>query len=122
MDGEEKTLENLSSSDVDGLFFEGVLAEGTYYIHETTAPDGYYALTDDLKLMITETGVSLFRGGTTTEIRADENDVFTVPVENYSGYELPSTGGRGSRGFYLLGAMFLAFSGIGFAVKRRRAE
>lgn len=73
--------------------FEG-LAEGTYYLVETKAPEGYNLLTEEIKVEITTEEDD----GTVTAIIDGQ-----AIVENNSGVELPGTGGMGTTLFTILG-------------------
>lgn len=73
--------------------FEG-LAEGTYYLVETKAPEGYNLLTEEIKVEITTEEDD----GTVTAIIDGQ-----AKVENNAGVELPGTGGMGTTLFTILG-------------------
>lgn len=125
-DGKEvpRQLKDLTSADTDGIFFDGLMSAGTYYLHETEAPTGYYKPANDLRMMISDDGkVSIFgqNGGETEEITAHEG-VRTVVIRNYSGYALPSTGGPGTRLFTIFGILLLALSSAGAMMRKRREE
>lgn len=87
------------------------LDEGTYYLTETKQPAGYNKLTSPVKIIIKE-------GGKIT-IGASSNIVDKVEVENKSGSLLPSTGGRGTTLFYILGAILVVGSGVVLITKKR---
>jgi hypothetical protein len=48
---------NNLSSDTNGIIFVGRLTEGTYYLYETQASDGYYAPESPYTLIVAEDGV-----------------------------------------------------------------
>ena len=67
------------------------LAEGTYYLVETKAPDGFNKLTDPIKVTITKTSDTEW---TISKNDAKEDDKI-IDIENSTGSLLPSTGGAG---------------------------
>ena len=92
--------------------FKG-LAEGTYYLEETEAPDGYNALTEDIKVVIDKDGNVQF--GTGKPVAQGT----VIAVENLSGSTLPGTGGIGTTIFYLIGAILVIGAGVVFVTRRR---
>jgi len=128
VEGVSTTLSNLTSSAADGVFFNGVLAVGTYYLRETDAPAGYYKPAEDLKITVAADGkVTLYAQSSNTstvhtpgEESGNSGKTTWVTVKNYSGYALPSTGGPGTHLIYLLGIIFTSLSGTGLLMKRRR--
>lgn len=118
--------ENLTDSG-DGVFFDGDLAPGTYYIDEVTPPAGYYALSGRMVLTITSSGATLHGtwtssdpnhsvGTTTGSVAAG----YVMTVRNSTGYELPATGGEGVWIVYALGAYLTMLAVI--LLRRRRKE
>lgn len=85
------------------------LANGTYYLVETTTPAGFNPLTDvkTIKINGSEDGTGL------TE---------TVRVENKTGAVLPSTGGMGTTVFYVLGAVLVLGAGVLLVTKKRMSR
>lgn len=67
------------------------LAEGTYYLVETKAPDGFNKLTDPIKVTITKTSDTEW---TISKNDAKEDDKI-IDIKNSTGSLLPSTGGTG---------------------------
>ena len=117
-----KSLRALTSSNDSGIFFDGALLAGTYYLHETGSPDGYYKLVDDLRMTVSSDGkVEIFgQSGSETEEFAAIDGVSTVAVKNYSGYALPSTGGSGTALIHILGLLLTGLAGIGLLLKISR--
>lgn len=81
------------------------LAPGTYYLEETTVPDGYNKLAAREAVTITT--------GATAAVE--------ITVVNNAGTELPSTGGIGTTIFYILGGLLVIGAAV-ILVARRKAE
>lgn len=108
---ENETDATTFPSDNNGKVSITGIGEGTYYLEETVAPTDYNKLTEDKKITISEpTGADADNGGV---IEMD------VEVPNYSGAELPNTGGIGTTIFYVLGAVLVIGAGIFLVVRRR---
>lgn len=97
------------TTDSTGRFTIQGLDAGTYYLTETKQPDGYNKLTSPITININENG----------QITVDGTTVTQVEVENKSGSLLPSTGGRGTTLFYILGAILVVGSGVVLITKKR---
>lgn len=123
------------TSDEDGLFSVAGLDDGTYYLREIKAPDGYNLLEDDLKIVITATTTN---GQTWNGVAADALTALTISVddaaaengepntgavaitvENNGGSTLPETGGIGTTIFYAAGALLVLCAGVLLFVKLR---
>ena len=97
--------------------FKGLDA-GTYYLKETTTPDGYNKLTGPIKIEITPTyekekltkyEVKYTYNDKVVIVSSDQKDQSpTIEVENKSGTELPNTGGIGAVIFTIAGVAILA--------------
>lgn len=116
----------------NGQFEVYGLDAGTYDLEEVKAPKGYNLLTTPISFTIAamvdgteETGPKLDSLTITVDevTSADLKDtgVLPVTVENNSGTELPSTGGMGTRVFYILGTVLVLGAGI-ILVSRKRAS
>lgn len=108
--GTVNTITTSSTGDDKGKFTIQGLDAGTYYLTETKQPDGYNKLTSPIIIIINEEDGQITVGGT---------DVAQVEVENKSGSLLPSTGGRGTTLFYILGAILVVGSGVVLITKKR---
>lgn len=123
------------TSDENGLFSVAGLDDGTYYLREIKAPDGYNLLEDDLKIVITATTAN---GQTWNGVAADALTALTISVddaaaengepntgavaitvENNGGSTLPETGGIGTTIFYAAGALLVLCAGVLLFVKLR---
>lgn len=89
---------------------EGLDAD-TYYLTETKQPDGYNKLAAPVRVTIDENGKVTMEDSTTP--------VATVEIENKTGSLLPSTGGRGTTLFYILGGILVLGSAVVLITKRR---
>ena len=103
------------------------LKAGTYYLHETKAPDGYNKLTAPIVIVIeddfTGEGATPATANTTVTypdgtIVESENAVI-IEVENNTGSELPSTGGIGTTLFYVIGGLMMTGAAVLLITKKR---
>ncbi len=103
------------------LTFEGLNA-GTYTITELVAPDGYNMLAQPIELVI---GSDPTDTGCTWTATVDGDDVTVTDsliafnVENKSGTELPSTGGIGTKIFYIAGSLMVLAAVVLLAARKR---
>ena len=98
----------VTTNDDGAAYFNG-LANGTYYLVETKAPDGYNKLEAPYKVEV--------KGGTTV---ADLS--VTAKVENSAGALLPSTGGMGTTVFYVLGFVLVMGAVVLLVTKKRMSN
>lgn len=108
--GDATIIDKVKTLDTGKFTIQGLDA-GTYYLTETKQPDGYNKLSAPVKITIAEDG----------KITIDDKsgEVTLVEVENKSGSLLPSTGGRGTTLFYILGAILVVGSGVVLITKKR---
>ncbi|WP_028521355.1 isopeptide-forming domain-containing fimbrial protein [Ruminococcus flavefaciens] len=125
------------TTSTDGKISFAGLGEGTYTITETAAPSGFNKLAQPIKVTITASGVSI-TGCTWGKTLEDHNNATTagefvqgsstdqsklpLTVVNKEGSTLPSTGGIGTKLFYLFGGILVAGSGILLITKKRMAK
>ena len=119
----------------DGKINFAGLGEGTYTITETDAPSGFNLLKKPITVTITASGVSI-TGCTWGKTLTDPNNATTagefvqgdkegtdsslpLTVKNTEGSTLPSTGGVGTKLFYLFGGMLAVGSGVVLVTKKR---
>lgn len=77
----------------DGQIIVKGLAEGTYYLEETKAPDGYNKLNGKIEVVVDADQTP--SDYTIDEVTYTANNA-ELNIENNSGVELPSTGGKGT--------------------------
>lgn len=86
---------------------------GDYKLTETLAPNGYNMLTSPVEFTVTKD--------------SSTQTILTVPVtgkdvQNFSGVELPATGGMGTTLIYILGGILVALATLTFVVKRKMSR
>ena len=86
---------------------------GTYYLEETKAPDGYNKLTARQKFIIADGNLDAVFNG---EIFSTGSGVHVV---NKTGSMLPETGGMGTTLFITIGAMMVMAAGALLVTKKR---
>lgn len=111
------------------LKFTGLNA-GEYTLTETKTPDGYNTI-DPINFTInanveantstTETGGDIVWSSTEPTVIAlnETNGTFTTTIKNTKGTLLPSTGGIGTRIFYIVGGILMVSAGIVLVTKAR---
>lgn len=117
----------------DGYFRIRGLDDGTYYLKETKALDGYNevpVIKIDIKATHTETidgngditklSITL-NGGTVVESKNPEKGIVSHEVENKKGTVLPETGGIGTKIFYAVGALLMIGAAV-ILISRKRSE
>ena len=131
-DGKTWPANSVLKSGEDGLFVIQGLDDGTYYLQETKAPDGYNLLTAPVKVVVTATH-SETEDGTKAKIDAltisvdggaavdgdPTSGIVTMDVENKAGATLPETGGMGTTIFYALGGIMVLAAVVLLVTKRR---
>lgn len=102
------------------MIFRGLDSEKSYVLVETKAPKGYNPVGNDASLTTvedTKANVSIDEG------TADDTTYLTpaevVKIENNQGSILPSTGGRGTAVFYILGSILVIGAGVILVTRRR---
>lgn len=109
--GDATTTNKVITLDTGKFTIQGLDAD-TYYLTETKQPDGYNKLSKAVKIEIDKDG----------NIKVDDRAIAAgedVKVLNKSGSLLPSTGGRGTTLFYILGAILVVGSGVVLITKKR---
>ena len=95
------------------------LAEGTYYLVETKAPDGYNKLTAPVVIKITKSADTDVNKWTISKDGTVENDKI-IDIENSTGSLLPSTGGRGAIAFAVIAALLVFGVAVSFIRDKRK--
>ena len=117
-----KTQDNYVVSQVNGKLAILGLEEGTYYLKEVEAPEGYNALSVPVEIKAGE-GMRSFviyadENGNVADIQAEDGiheehtlDITHTVVHNSKGVELPSTGGVGTIWLITIGTLLaIAFA------------
>ncbi len=107
-DGETGTVTAVTTPSTGRFTIQGLKA-GTYYLTETDTVTGYNKLTAPVTVVIGENG----------KVRVGGKETQTVEIENKTGSLLPSTGGRGTMAFYIVGALLVLGSGVVLITKKR---
>ena len=120
------------TSDANGLFRIAGLDDGTYYLEETAAPEGYNQLTAPIEVVITATtanGQNWTGGAALTDLSVTADNVAgtantdtgiaNITVANNTGSTLPETGGMGTTIFYIVGALLVIGAGVVIITRKR---
>ena len=118
----------------NGTFKIAGLDDGTYFLREIQAPNGYNLLDHDLRIDIAATttngqdwnGVTDALTALTIAVDGGEAEggnpgtgAVNVQVENNQGATLPETGGMGTTLFYIIGGLLVVGAGILLVVRIR---
>ena len=103
-------------TDKNGAINVKGLDAGTYILTETETLDGYNMLEDTITVVIDNEGKVTYK-----LTKSEGEGQNTIKVENKSGTVLPSTGGMGTRLFYLVGGILVVAAGV-LLISRKRME
>ena len=95
------------------------LAEGTYYLVETKAPDGFNKLTAPVVITITKSTNAEVNNWTISKDGNEETDKI-IDIANSTGSLLPSTGGRGAIVFAVIAALLVFGVAVSFIRDKRK--
>lgn len=89
---------------------------GTYYLEETKAPDGYNKLTSRQRFIIADGNLDAIFNGETFSTGSG------VHVVNKTGSMLPETGGFGTTLFIVIGSIMVLGTGVVLFAKKRMSQ
>ena len=122
VDSNSTTTEFESVENIEGKGYNlrvNGLAEGTYYLVETKAPDGYNKLTAPVVIKITKSTDTDVNNWTISKAGTVETDKI-IDIENSTGSLLPSTGGRGAIAFAVIAALLVFGVAVSFIRDKRK--
>jgi LPXTG-motif cell wall-anchored protein len=115
----------------NGILSLGELELGEYRLVETKAPAGYIPAEHAIKIFVNinsisamqETGYSdVYYKGDDCWVSDQNEKTAQIRIWNNPGTKLPSTGGPGTKLFYLFGFLFTGIAGAGLMMRRRRRD
>ena len=122
VDSTSATTEFESVENIEGKGYNlrvNGLAEGTYYLVETKAPDGFNKLTAPVVIKITKSTDTDVNNWTISKDGTVETDKI-IDIENSTGSLLPSTGGRGAIAFAVIAALLVFGVAVSFIRDKRK--
>ena len=122
VDSNSTTTEFESVENIEGKGYNlrvNGLAEGTYYLVETKAPDGYNKLTAPVVIKITKSTDTYVNNWTISKDGTVETDKI-IDIANSTGSLLPSTGGRGAIAFAVIAALLVFGVAVSFIRDKRK--
>ena len=122
VDSNSTTTEFESVENIEGKGYNlrvNGLAEGTYYLVETKAPDGYNKLTAPVVIKITKSTDTDVNNWTISKDGTVETDKI-IDIANSTGSLLPSTGGRGAIVFAVIAALLVFGVAVSFIRDKRK--
>ena len=122
VDSNSTTTEFESVENIEGKGYNlrvNGLAEGTYYLVETKAPDGFNKLTAPVVIKITKSTDADVNNWTISKDGTVETDKI-IDIANSTGSLLPSTGGRGAIAFAVIAALLVFGVAVSFIRDKRK--
>ena len=108
VDNEEEIVHNWTSK---ASAEEFQIEPGTYYIREIEPPEGYLLLEKDKEVVVPEPNES-----------NPETLLVEIEVKNIREWELESTGGTGTKWFYIAGAAIVLVGAAGLIYGKKRSQ
>ena len=109
----------LTTDDAGQIRF-AYLADGTYTLTETKAPDGYTRLTHPVEITVTGAKITAVNFGGAQYKPTISPDGLTLYLPNGAGMVLPQTGGVGTTGITALGLGLLILAGAVLLYQKRK--
>lgn len=115
-------------TDNKGILEIGSILPGEYRLVETEAPAGYTAAGSAVQIFVTANNVSAMQSNAESIVSRKDSEHWVdgqdeenwqIRVWNSSGVVLPSTGGRGTRIFTILGALMILGAGVMLFCRRK---
>lgn len=129
--GDDGTVSEVLVDEIDGAatseFLFQRLDAGEYIIKETAAPAGYNPVAD-IEFTITADYQTEADEPAFGSLTVDHNDMtvadgtISTSIKNFSGTELPTTGGIGTTIFYVVGGVLVLLAVVLLVTKRRVGE
>lgn len=116
---DEKNAEDFQSAVIEAgkVTVKGLDANTTYWLEETEAPAGYNKLSGRVEVRIKNNNLTTNMTGDTWE-----DGIGGVHITNYTGAELPSTGGMGTTIFYIIGSVLVLAAVVLLIVRKRMSD
>ncbi len=127
------TVKSFEADDKTSTFTFERIDDGEYKLSETKAPDGYNPIEDvffkveathtDSNLTLTELTGSTLEGSVALTFASNVNDgSLTADVLNKPGSNLPSTGGMGTKLFYIFGGLLVLAASVLLITRKRMSN